>query len=234
MRLVHFWVPVVEQAGKLFVPCAEPGADDGAARPADAEGRAGEVAAMLVEQLDAAKVHSLNAGFDPATVEHALYAVVAWLDEVAMTTAWPGRAGWRAQPLQRTYFATAEAGEQFFMRLDGLDAEANDVREVFGVVLLAGFRGRFAGRHPHELADYRQRLLQQLAQARGMAPLNVRMPLFPQLGQLPAAGTGMPARRRVTLAGALVVGLPLVALAGLYGIYDWSLRSLANTLLATF
>src|SRR5690606_37126056 len=107
----------------------------------------------------------------PEYVQDALYATVAWIDELTMSFNWPGAAAWRLAPLQRHYFATTRAGVGFFDRLEALPPEANSVREVYALPLVAGFQGQFAHCSPSELAQFRRELLERVAQESQMAPI---------------------------------------------------------------
>ena len=83
------------------------------------------------------------AGFSEEESDRARFAVCAWVDETIQVSGWPGREQWSKYPLQREYYGTANAGEEFFTRLDGLGEEDLPVREVFATCLALGFKGRF-------------------------------------------------------------------------------------------
>jgi type VI secretion system protein ImpK len=179
--------------------------------------------------LDSASAQSLEHGFSEEDTQAALFAVVAWVDELAMTQPWAGAAAWRMDPLQRQYFSTTRAGAEFFEKLDTLPDTSTDVREVYALVLLAGFNGRYSHRPPDELADYRAGVLNQVAQERSIATASES--LFPQAGaraQAPAQGT-----RNIgpTYATFLLVFVPLVCLAILYIFLDHHVGELATDLL---
>ena len=75
--------------------------------------------------------------------ELARFAVCAWIDESILCSSWKERALWEREPLQRTYFKTTNAGEEFFDRLDSLDPEEKGIREVYAYCLALGFSGRY-------------------------------------------------------------------------------------------
>jgi type VI secretion system protein ImpK len=86
----------------------------------------------------------LNAGnFAPEDAESAKFAVFAWIDETLLSFPWQGRQQWQKEQLQRLYFGTTKAGEQFFDRLNGLGVQQRDVREVYYLCLALGFSGRY-------------------------------------------------------------------------------------------
>ncbi|WJF89265.1 DotU family type IV/VI secretion system protein [Paraburkholderia bonniea] len=231
MRQASCWTPVIEYAALAFTGRApvtvafEEGEASGVAAA-----RAAQTASALQTLLEEAQARASNEGHGPAAVRDALFAVVAWLDERALSSDWPGRTAWRAAPLQRHYFGTTRAGTEFFERLDALPDDAAEVREIYALMLLWGFRGRFAARPVAEFFGYRQALFERLGRELQTAPLNAHAPLFP-LPPAPAALASGRSRRRVTWALVLLIGLPLLLLLGLGLIYDWLLMDLARPLL---
>ncbi|NYT85139.1 DotU family type IV/VI secretion system protein [Pollutimonas harenae] len=201
MRLASYWIPRMELAYAAI-------------RQSDTNVEG--IVAQLKESLDQAGAQARRAGHSSESVQNALYATVAWIDELAMSVAWPGSAAWRLSPLQRHYFATTRAGVGFFDRLQDLPEQATDVREVFALMLIAGFQGQFAHRPAAELEQFRNALLERVAQESNMAPVGGGQPLFPEayaLGKQVAMS-----RRPVgpSTAAILMVVLPLLVLVGLY------------------
>lgn len=94
---------------------------------------------LLVEAEETAG----QGGFDPEDVNEAKFAVCAWVDESIMLSEWEGRTQWAAHTLQRIYFSTANAGEEFFQRLESIPAENLPVMEVYATCLSMGFTGRY-------------------------------------------------------------------------------------------
>jgi len=91
-------------------------------------------------RLQEAKAAAVAAGKRPADVEEALFAVVAWLDEVIAKHP----AHWDAgNPLQVEFFDTRNAGNEFFSHLHSLGAEQDEVREVYYVAMCLGFVGQY-------------------------------------------------------------------------------------------
>ncbi|HRL21918.1 MAG TPA: DotU family type IV/VI secretion system protein [Alcaligenes sp.] len=197
------------------------------------EADAAQSGAALIEALDQACARARDRGHDQSSVGSALFAVVAWIDETAMTSPWPGAGHWRLTPLQRHYFGTTRAGSEFYQRLQALPEEATQVREVYGLVLVAGFQGEYAARAPGEFESWRVQLLEQIRQEQGMPGFAAGQSLFPQAqagGAAPPrpAGrlTGRPSGYTVTLLVA-----PLLILLVLYLYLDQSLAALAGALL---
>jgi type IV/VI secretion system ImpK/VasF family protein len=93
---------------------------------------------------------------------YAQYAVVALVDEIVLSSTWPGAEQWRREPLQVHYYDNLLAGEQFFVRLEELRGDADaDLLEIYFLCLCAGFQGRFRD-EPGELSSRRRKLFQQL------------------------------------------------------------------------
>jgi len=215
-RLADCWVGVFECTRAVF---------------ADPAASAATATARLINQLDMAASRARELGYVEAWVRESLFSVVAWVDETAMTTAWPGAAEWRRSPLQRHYFFTTRAGVEFFQRWQALPEEAGAVREVFGLALLAGFAGHYATRPASELDEFRRQCLQRIARDGQMATLQASGTLFSQ----PSFGVTAQRRRARRRVPALVLTLlfviPLLGLAALYVGLDRPLAAAAAMLM---
>jgi len=208
-KLAEVWLPVMALARNSFN-------DDTTNQPDQAGPR-------LITALDQAAARAHEYGFDTKEVELSLFAVVSWIDELAMTTAWSGAHAWRLAPLQRRYFSTTHAGVQFFERLDALDDEATSVREVYAMVLIAGFHGHFGHGREGELTIYRRRLLERVLAEHGMSAASAAHPLFPGATPTEYSKQRYSRRTRPLWAWVLVVGGPLLILVLLYVILNTSL-----------
>jgi type VI secretion system protein ImpK len=194
---------------------------------------AAAVAEQLKASLDATVARAQADGYTAAETQASLFAVVAWIDELAMSREWAGGAAWRLAPLQRHYFSTTRAGAEFFEKLEALPDDAIEVREVYGLVLLAGFAGRYTHRPPAELAEYRAAVLQRIAQERQMAPLDPDLPLFPQAGGRRPKMTQYRRGLAPSLVTFILVVLPLCALLGLYLYLDYGVATEAAQITAS-
>ena len=81
--------------------------------------------------------------FSAEDYDQARFAVCAWIDEAILSSSWKEKHLWQKQQLQRVYYNTTEAGEQFFERLNNLGLHQRDVREVYYLCLAMGFTGRY-------------------------------------------------------------------------------------------
>lgn len=131
-----------------------------------------------------------------ADAMEAIYALAAFMDEQILRSPWPARQQWMAQPLQLVYFHENTAGEGFYQRLAGLEADPDraHVVQIYYLCLALGFQGKYAVGHPGEWAAVTERTGSQLARkipssdtispsgypTRGQAKFSARA--FPLLG----------------------------------------------------
>jgi type VI secretion system protein ImpK len=116
----------------------------------------------LLREFDA---EGRRAGYEVAQVRLAMFALVAFIDELVLTSAHAVKKTWSDQPLQLTYFNENSAGEEFYVRLEaarrGESTRDVDVQEAFYLCLSLGFHGRYAGSSRAE--KQRRSLMEQLA-----------------------------------------------------------------------
>lgn len=125
-------------------------------------------AATLMSCLDTeiarARRQAIDDGRRTDDFEAALFPVAAWADETLLSLNWPGARDWTKNLLQRRYFNLSTAGIEFFNRLDQLERDANELREVYFLCLCLGFQGRYSyDRNPKALNEIKQQLLSTLA-----------------------------------------------------------------------
>lgn len=131
MRLRHFFSDFIEY-GLLI--------DSSFDRPGQSPSY-GEVAYELSRLLAQAEDAALRAGYLQKEVELAAHAVVAWIDErLAKRGVGLGEAS-----LQKRRFNTHTAGNRFYTNLDELPPDADELREIFFLVLSLGFEGQYEG-----------------------------------------------------------------------------------------
>jgi type VI secretion system protein ImpK len=93
--------------------------------------------------------------FSQEDYDQARFAICAWADESILNSSWEEKSKWLGEQLQRLYYQTTDAGEEFFERLNRLAPHQREVREVYYLCLAMGFTGRYC----HDGDDY---LLEQL------------------------------------------------------------------------
>ena len=84
-----------------------------------------------------------QAGFVQQEYNEARFAVCAWIDETILNSDWPERDQWLGALLQRMFYATNRAGEEFYTRMQNLSESDVQVLEVFHHCLALGFKGRY-------------------------------------------------------------------------------------------
>ncbi len=91
------------------------------------------------------QTQAVQAGFSQATSSEALFPIVAYIDEIILTSKWKERVLWQKQSLQRQFFNTTNSGYEFYDRLNKLNRQGDDrsVREVYLLCLSLGYKGRF-------------------------------------------------------------------------------------------
>jgi type VI secretion system protein ImpK len=84
-------------------------------------------------------------GFSHQDAQDMAYAIVAMLDEIALTRPEPYRSFWMTNLLQLQYFNENVAGDGFFHRLQALrkDPHRIEVLQVYYLCMLFGFQGRY-------------------------------------------------------------------------------------------
>ncbi len=167
---------------------------------------------------------------DTEEYNEARFAVCAWVDEVLLSSTWAGKTEWQKDSLQRKYFHTADAGQEFFERLNGLGQHQRDAREIYYLCLAMGFKGRF-----HQEGD--EPLLEQLKTSNlkfllgssvGLPSLE-RTELFPEA--YPVEGTELApstGKKFFTPATITVLVAPLVLFGGLFLIYSFILNNIGE------
>jgi type VI secretion system protein ImpK len=155
----------------------------------------------------------------------ARFAVLAWVDELVLNSPWQHRSQW--QHLMLTYYATLNAGNQFFERLERLPAAARDVREMYYFCLALGFEGKFAlAENPNTLRELRRTLYHQLVPAGGARLADAR--LFPEAYRRPPPPAPAPPRQWDALWLAIISVVPVA----LFVVYLLLLRAAADARIA--
>lgn len=108
-------------------------------------------------------------GFSHEDAQDIAYAVVAFIDEVALTKGNAVRQHWQTGPLQMHFFNENVAGDGFFARLKELRGDSNraEVLHAYYLCLTLGFQGRYRVRGGElELATILDALAKELGRRR--------------------------------------------------------------------
>lgn len=170
----------------------------------------------------------------PEDFEAGRFAICAWIDEALLNSNWQYKQQWQREQLQRLYYQTTEAGEEFFERLNALGLHQREVREVYYLCLALGFMGRF-----HQPGD--EVLLEQLKNSNlkilmgsslGVPALE-RKQLFPE--SYPAETIGLNAApRKSSFPIITIVGIlgPVVLFGALFFIYRFILKGIGENFIS--
>lgn len=108
---------------------------------------------------------TLQAGeFAISSYQDALYAMVAYADEVFLNLPWGGQKQWENNLLESRFFQTQIAGELIFEKIEELvsvnDPMRADLAIVYLMILGLGFKGKYRAEdaNPEQLSRYRQQL----------------------------------------------------------------------------
>lgn len=230
MRLIDCFIPSLAFLRHFQ---SQPSGDMASVRP--------QLDELLAEALGAAQV----AGKSGVDTQEALFAVVAWMDEVLLAAPWSGARGWARHLLQKRHFGESNAGDAFFSHLEQLGPQQIEVREVYIYCLSMGFAGRYGyDRNAKALADIKQSSLLQVLRAiraqREGAGLSSEMEkfMFPDGYVLDSPSAADKDTSQASHWGwkfsALTLNvllIPLIVLCVLYGIYHLIIWQMVNTLL---
>ena len=168
-------------------------------------------------------------GFDRDDYDQARFAVFVWIDEMVMKSAFDGKSIWQKQLLQRRYYKTSGGGVAFYTRLEALEPEKNQVREVYYLCLSLGFSGRYgAGDEDRVLKDnLKARHLKRLTGTNDAISVLLREKMFPDAY---AAGKGLPSGKQKNNLKSLLVPIllgaaPVGVFVFLYTLYRFILNN---------
>ncbi len=93
--------------------------------------------------IDQSKKRAEEADCSAEVYDNARFAVFVWIDETIMKSSWQGKGQWKKNLLQRQFYKTSGGGVEFYKRLEALEPEMNEVREVYYFCLVSGFSGAY-------------------------------------------------------------------------------------------
>lgn len=103
------------------------------------------VAGTIGTLVERSREKADESGFDRQVWKEGFFPVCAWIDETILCSAWEEGKGWGGHQLQRKYFNTANAGEEFFINMKHAESMSPEVREIYDCCLSLGFTGRYYG-----------------------------------------------------------------------------------------
>jgi len=163
--------------------------------------------------------------------ELAQFAVFAWIDEALLNSQWQEKMSWQKEQLQRTYFQTADAGELFFDKLNELQPQQLEVREVYFICLALGFTGRYC--NPGDeflLQQLKSSNLKLIGGGQTVGDLTGGR-LFPEAYH-DGTSVSLGGRRKLFgLATLIGGGVPVLLLVLLFGVYRFVLTNVGQNLI---
>ena len=191
-----------------------------------------QVKADITRLMSDIEIRIGQAQISPDDFDLARFAVVAWVDETLLSSQWQEKDSWQKESLQRLYYQTTDAGEQFFDRLNAIGPHQRDVREVYYLCLSMGFKGRYI----HEGDDF---LLDQLktSNLKLLTGTSVGIPgleagnFFPEAYPVETeALTPSKVGRHFSKFTLIGLAFPIVLFLGLFTIYTFILGHIGDSL----
>ncbi len=184
-----------------------------------------EIEGLIEKNQTLCKEH----GFSREEFEFAQFAVLAWIDETMMQSTWSGKQKWRKNLLQKQYYKTSAGGTKFYERLNQLEPEQNEVREVYCLCLLCGFRGKYGDSEEDQRAREHiiAKNIKRLTGTADSLSSETNQVLF--RGSYPDANlntaNSKPKRFEMTFSSALITFGPLILIGSLFMLYRYILNS---------
>jgi type VI secretion system protein ImpK len=141
---------------------------------------------QIRHSLQGAMQQARALGYSSESVQIAVFAAVALLDESVLNLQDPVFADWARRPLQEELFGGHLAGETFFRNLRAYlaqqdSSEVADVLEIHCLCLLMGYRGRYALGDSGELYSMLRQARERINRIRGDARLAPPLRAVPAL-----------------------------------------------------
>jgi len=184
--------------------------------------------AQMKQAVRVAEQEARSRGYSAEEVKQVIFAVVAFLDESALSCRNPAFADWPRLPLQAEMFGNQLAGEVFFQELQKVlnrsdSHEICDLLEVYYLCLLLGFKGRYAAGGSGDLRSIMAAVREKIGRVRVPSALSPR-------GTIPAEAVRLVhtdpwVRKLAIAAGSAVLGALVF-----FGVFKFILVSGASAL----
>jgi len=193
-----------------------------------------KVKADIQRLLSQSEEHVKKNNLSQDDYNQARFAVCAWIDESILNSSWREKNKWQREQLQRIYFNTTDAGEEFFKRLNTLGIHQRDVREIYYLCLAMGFMGRYCDEKDKYLLDQLKtsNLKVLIGSSVGLPSLE-RMELFPEAYPPETEDSIIPKKRSgFSLYTILCIAAPVALFGILYLIYSFILSGIGENFLS--
>jgi type VI secretion system protein ImpK len=200
----------------------------GGSDPGDAAKVKEKVMGLFAEFEQAAR----TSGYKDDYIQKAKYALVAYLDELVLSSNFEMKNDWAGSPLQLELFNDFAAGEEFYNKLKEVRAgQDGDSREVAGVYFLAlthGFKGMYIDlRGMEERKALMGQLSAELKQARTGNPTQLS-PAWQAPDELPKLVRSAPVWLAPVVCAVVLILLVLVLAVSANWMADSAIKSLAS------
>ena len=171
--------------------------------------------------------------FTEEDYDMAKFAVCAWIDESVLCSQWKEKERWEHEQLQRTFYDTTNAGEEFFERMERIPPDNRQLLEVYGACLYLGFSGRYYAVRSRLELEQAYKMIEEKVMG------GVENPFASEENKFFASGYLNPkekARKKYLRLGALpmVVGYSVIAAALVFGLYLYMNNFLADMVAVFF
>jgi type VI secretion system protein ImpK len=164
--------------------------------------------------------------------DQARFAVCAWTDETILASNWEQKNKWQREQLQRVFYNTTEAGEEFFERLNQLGPHQKQVREVYYLCLALGFKGRYFKEGDDFMLDQLKTSNLKFLLGTGALPSLDQEALFPESYPKEKAQIAPPTRKwGLSMPTVIGIAAPLLLFGLLFFIYYLTLGSIGENIL---
>lgn len=172
--------------------------------------------------------------FSQNDYEMGRFAVCALIDEAILNSSWNEKDQWQRELLQRVYYNTADAGEEFFKRLNSIGIHQREVREVYYLCLAMGFMGQYCNeKDKYLLEQVKASNLKVLMGSSVGLPSFERMDLFPEA--YPSESDEIVSKKRGTRFSPftiICIAGPVILFFMLYIIYSFILNDIGKNFLS--
>jgi type VI secretion system protein ImpK len=192
-----------------------------------------QVKADVLRLLSQSESYVKKGIFPQEDYDLARFAISAWVDEAILSSSWAQKNLWQKEQLQRLFYQTTEAGEEFFEKLNALGLQQRDVREVYYLCLALGFTGRFINPGDQTLLEQLKSSNLKILMGRSVGlPSLENTELFPEGYPLETGARSYQGRKWSfsVLAAVALVG-PVVFFGLLYFVYRFTLSGMAENIL---
>jgi len=170
---------------------------------------------QMKASLQSAMQEARSLGYASESVQMAVFAVVAFMDESVLNLRSPAFADWARQSLQEELFGDHNAGETYFRKLLALlqqqdSSEVTDTLEVYCLCLQAGYRGRYALGDSGELHQMLRQAREKIHRIRGASYL-VPPAAAPEVKPTRVTDTWS---RTLLITACVLAGLTVIAFGG--------------------